>query len=501
MRPTLVATTLALLLPLLAPSGAAAANDALVLEGDHVWEGEDLVFDRDVVVANGSNLTIVGVRVSFANTSLTIDPDASLIVRSLPGDPAALTSDSDGWRLIGRGSLTLEGRKEAPIEIANLSGSAGAVHKAVSVTGGFSMAHGALLADHVRLSNYTSGMVVGGNATTTLRNVTFESPRGLGLVVTGAALDIQDSDFRGAGAMIYVGVPSGPVTLRNLSFEAAPRPILLRGVNGAIVENVSATDADVCLDLVGWNRAINVSDFSCSRFGTMAMRLGFADNPGSGTPDVVVRRLHAWTDAPTSETGIFANEPRGLALHDSILGPMPSNAITITGAKPKLVNVTFVDVGGFNVFVSKPPTHTIPEVPRVGVSGKEGWLRVVEPMSVLVLAPNGLPAQGALVSVVEIRNGTVVHESTTDHAGTLRPFPLDVLRIGPDGVEQPERYALRAVQGESRLVAALDGYVPDGEPLVLHLKTAEEAPVPMVPLIVCLLAIGLAHLLRPRVRV
>jgi hypothetical protein len=459
-RPLLVSLLLVALSPL------ATAQEGSDSPSHEVWTEARTVDDLFQVPANGS-LTI---RDAIVTLGRGIDVQAGgVLVLESTGRPTGLVAkNASGYTLrVYGGAVYANGTPESPIVFEGVSGTGQASGDTILFTTGIEVM-GRFEASHARIANYSSGLKSGANATVDLRDVAFESGRGLGLVASQGLITAEGLSFRGKGAGFW-SVADGKAVLRNSTFRDGNVAIMSNG-NYTILENVQVRDSFGCIrNTVG---RLETNGFECVDYNDTGI-LVTRPVKGFRLPTATLVGVRVSTSLPNASAAIHISEAPGAVLDGVDIGPVPKEGIALDGVMPASIsNVTFRGTGEYAVMVIDASRDLPTERIGNGTPGTKGWLLVGYRFSARVLGVDGNPQGGA---ILEARhpNGTLATRKATNVAGVTPLTLLPIRTVDANGTVEEYAYNVRAYHTNSSGLWSREGYVPDGDPLLVQLLKVE----------------------------
>lgn len=500
MRALLLTLCTLLLLP--APMAAAQDADDPPAGRVEVWD-TPRTMDKVLLVENGTTLIIRGVTVTM-HAGLVVAPTGKLVLESGPdGAPVVLKAGLDaGWIAVLGGETLVRSAPGSPAIIDGLTGEGLASGDTVLISGALKLI-GRMDADGIVFRNYTSGFALQPDSRLTLRNATFESNRGMGLVGAYGHGEVFDSTFRGPGASAWT-VASGTLRLVRTHFENNTFPIAQHGTR-ITLEDVSATNVSSCLRAT--KGEVVVRGLHCTEFSGSGVELA-RPTSGFGRVHADISGLRISSERE-NKAGVAVNGPDNVTIRDSELGPLHKDGFLFTGELPKVSNVTFRGVDNYNVVLLNPRGDVDEEAWTLGgESGGAGKLLVAAGFFVRASNPDGGPAVGALVEVRDETDGRLILRRLVGENGASEPTTLEVVSINATGGRTNHTYHVVAANVTQGLRWERTGYVPDGAGLAFQFTpgsgpvvVTEKAPTPGPALPLVALAGALAALaLRRRLR-
>ena len=457
-----LAALLLLVATLPAVASAQEAGDPAVT----LWT-EARTTEGELKVENGTKLVIRDAVVSLGGP-LVVEAHGVLVLETT-GQPTGLAAGPHGgYSLRVHGAMFLNGTLESPVTVDGSGGLGVASGDTILFRDGIEST-GLLDATHARFVNYTAGLRSGANATVNLRDTLFQSPKGLGLVASLGYITGERVTFEGPGAG-YWSVANGQGTLRDSTFREGGTAIMSNG-NTTVLERVRVERSEGCIrNTVG---ILRVTGFDCVDYNGTGIHVS-KPVKGSRLPSATLQDVRVSTTRPNASIAIHVSNAPGTVLDGIDVGPVPQQGVVVDGDMATISNATFHGVGDFNVavfdVVRNAPTAQIGD----GTPGPSGWLFVGHRFSARVLGVDGQPAPGA---VVEVRhaNGTLALRKTTTGQGVTTTSALPNLVVGPDGVVHAGNYTLRAFHPQNGGLWTREGYVPDGDVLLIHLLETQGA--------------------------
>ncbi|MBI4394207.1 MAG: hypothetical protein HY556_10525 [Euryarchaeota archaeon] len=479
------------------------AGGPLSLKGNETWEGESRFFDRDLVIENGSTLIVRGTTVAFSNASLIVEAGGRLVLESTAEVRAGLTNaDNATWNGTVRGEIILQGHlRGKPAFLEGLGGHAQRTalggSGVISFDGGLYVP-GTIRADRALVKLYTSGIFASGVVEFT--NSDFYSPRGMGLVASGAKTRIESTNFAGPGGSIFITASSAApkrvsAELSNLTFQTVGTAMQFRDVDIEAM-NITVRDADSCAWLTGAAR-VNITNLSCSGFRSNAV----STTPlGARTPSL---RLNNFSTEGHDKANVVLDATKtDLVVTKAHLGYVNGSALWLKGSNYTLYDVEFGGALDYAVRLNSPLGAPERAVPGTGLAGTQGWVLAQYTAGVVVRTATGVGAPNASVDVY-LPNGSLETTLSTDVLGATTTFTVDGWRVGPAGEYEEFAYDVHVAHASAGVVTG--ELRPVQHPtLVITLPEPVEgarSPIPEVtPLALAIALVGIALFARGRRR-
>lgn len=454
-RKTLLLATLLLATAL--PSAAAQDEDGSVT----VWTAADSRHIAGFVDVPANTTLIVRGATLELEDGFNVALGGTLILEE---GTVLKAGDENGWLIDDQGTIEVRGTATDPVRMEGLGGSGQNNGDTILFSGGIIVGGGVFDARHLHVTNYTSGIKAAWNSSVRLTDVFFNSSKGLGLVASQGMIEGERLTLRGRGAA-YWAVADGHAVIRNSTFEESGIFAIVSNGNETIVENVRVLNSGGCVrNTVG---RIVVRGLHCEGFQTDGVVIAKSAR-GTRLPEAEISGARIFSSHPNASTGVAILGATGHRLSDLDIGPVGSWGLVFDTVTPRHQNVTFHEVGRYNIALLNPQVPAPPSYIGEGAAGAEGWLFVGYPTQARIVDPDGAPVEGAYFEG-RYDNGTLAFRKTTLASGLAATSYLPLFEMGADRSLRNHTYDLRAYDPRDGALWSRDAYVPDGEVLLVRL--------------------------------
>lgn len=391
--------------------------------------------------------------------------------------------DENGWLIDDQGTVEVRGTATNPVVVEGLGGAGQNNGDTILFSGGIIVGGGVFDAQHLHVTNYTSGLKAAYNSTVRLTDVYFNSSKGLGLVASQGMIEGERLYFRGRGAA-YWAVADGHAVIRNSTFEESGLFAIVANGNETIIENARVLNGSGCArNTVG---RLVVRGMDCVDFQTDGV---IVSRPGRGIrmPDAHITDVRIRSTHPNASTGVAVIGASAHRLENLEIGPVGNWGLVFDTITPRFSNVTFRDVGRYNVALLNPQVPAAPAYVGEGTPGGEGWLFAGYPAQARISDASGKLVEGAYFEG-RYDNGTLAFRKVTAASGVAATSYVPLFEMGADRTLRNYTYDLRAYDQRGASWSRED-YVPDGEVLLVQLSEPvvtdpnEDVPGPSVALL------------------
>lgn len=468
----------ALLVPLAQAEGTPGATT--------IWT-EDHALTGVLQVANNSTLIVRGATLSLDN-GLIVLPGSTLILESTDEAPARILANNRNVTVVG--AMFLNGSAAHPVVVEGLGGRGNLSGNNALLQGGFTVG-GHVEGHYVNFTDYKAGLSARPGGDLTLRNVTFDSPEGLGLVLLTGKADIRGAQFRGPGGLVFLAAES-QLNLEDASFQDSPLPMNI-GPSSVTMRNVSVSNATTCAYVFGGKTRI--VGFACSQYHDTGVLVARGDARQS--PELVIEHGLIATTVFSATEAVGALRSGHVTLVDTGIGPTPGNGVNADSTPITLDNVTFHGIGKANVYLVDP--DNVPERAQVmrGAPGQDGWLSVWRRTNFTIVDHAGGPPQNVTLSVLRQDGTPLTRRGVNASTGPFR-LALETEHVGSDGRDTNPLYILRASDSTTGEVWENRTFEPGIESYVIQMVPGRASTPGLAPLLLVAAIGGVAVLSRRR---